>query len=69
MIVGVQVTATEVTVGAISTANLAPPDFDESSTDVAVTVSEPEVGTVPGAVYSPELETLPEIADQVTAEL
>lgn len=59
----------EVTVGANSTANLAVPDFDESSSDVAVTVSEPEVGTVPGAVYSPELEILPEVADQVTTEL
>jgi hypothetical protein len=34
-----------------------------------VTVSDPEAGTVAGDVYSPELEIVPETADQVTAEL
>jgi hypothetical protein len=32
-------------------------------------VSEPEVGTVAGAMYDPELEIVPETADQATAEL
>jgi hypothetical protein len=41
----------------------------ESWVEVAVMVSEPEAGTAAGAVYSPELEIVPETADQVTAEL
>ena len=48
---------------------VAGPDLVESSVEVALTVSEPEVGTVAGAVYSPELETVPETADHVTPEL
>jgi hypothetical protein len=37
--------------------------------EVALIVSDPEAGTVAGAVYNPELEIVPETADQVTAEL
>jgi hypothetical protein len=44
-------------------------DLVESCVEVAVTVSDPEAGTVAGDVYSPELEIVPETADQVTAEL
>ena len=48
---------------------LAEPVFVESSVEVAVMVSDPEAGTVAGAVYSPELEMAPETADQLTVEL
>jgi hypothetical protein len=48
---------------------VAVPVFVGSSVEVALTVSEPEVGTVAGAVYSPELEIVPETADQATPEL
>jgi hypothetical protein len=41
----------------------------ESCEEVAVMVSDPEAGTVAGAVYSPALEIVPEAADQVTVEL
>jgi hypothetical protein len=34
-----------------------------------VIAAEPEVGTVAGAVYDPELDIEPELADQDTAEL
>lgn len=67
---GEHATATEVMVtGMAVTVTLAEPDLVESCVEVAVTVSDPEAGTVAGAVYSPELEIVPEIADQVTAEL
>jgi hypothetical protein len=45
------------------------PDLVESWVEDAFMVSDPEAGTVAGAVYSPEPETVPETADQVTAEL
>ncbi len=45
------------------------PIFVESCVDVALTVDAPEEGTVAGAVYSPELEIVPESAVQFTAEL
>jgi hypothetical protein len=51
------------------TARVNVPDLVESSVDVALIVSEPEAGALAGAVYSPELETVPETADQVTVEL
>jgi hypothetical protein len=70
MLVGVQETLTEVMVeGTVVTVTLALPDFVESWVEVALTVSDPEAGTVAGAVYSPELEIVPETADQVTEEL
>jgi hypothetical protein len=37
--------------------------------EVAVIVSDPETGTEVGAVYSPELEIVPECAEQATVEL
>jgi hypothetical protein len=55
--------------GGGATVIVAVPDLVESAVEVALTVSVPEVGMVAGAVYSPELEMVPEIADQVTAEL
>jgi hypothetical protein len=45
------------------------PVLVESCIEVAVIVAEPEAGTVAGAVYNPELEIVPEFADQATAEL
>jgi hypothetical protein len=51
------------------TVNAAVPDLVESCVEVALTVSDPEVGMVAGALYSPELEMVPETADQVTTEL
>jgi len=48
---------------------VADPDFVVSWVEVAVIVSDPEVGTLAGAVYAPELDILPETADHVTAEL
>jgi hypothetical protein len=62
-------TATDVMVGAGATVTVAVPDFVESCVEIALTVSDPDVGTVAGAVYIPELEIVPEFADQVTAEL
>ena len=70
MDVGEQATATEVMVtGTGVTVTLAEPDLVESWVEVAVIEAEPEAGTVGGAVYRPELEIVPEFADQVTAEL
>lgn len=67
---GEHVTAIEVTVtGTAITVTLADPALVESCVEVAVMVSDPETGTDAGAVYSPELEIVPEFADQVTAEL
>jgi hypothetical protein len=51
------------------TAIEAEPDLVASCVEVAATVSDPEGGAVAGAVYRPELEIVPETADQVTAEL
>jgi hypothetical protein len=48
---------------------VADPDLVESWVEVAVMEADPEAGTAAGAVYSPELEIVPETADQVTAEL
>jgi hypothetical protein len=62
-------TATEVMVRAGATITDAVPDLVESSEEVALMVSDPEMGTVAGAVYCPELEIVPEVAAQVTVEL
>jgi hypothetical protein len=51
------------------TVMLAVPASVESSVDVAVIVSDPEAGTVAGAVYTPELVMVPEVAVHVTVEL
>jgi hypothetical protein len=48
------------------TVTVAVPDFVGSCVEVAVMVALPELGTVAGAVYSPELEIVPVLADQVT---
>jgi oligoribonuclease (3'-5' exoribonuclease) len=69
MDVGVQVTVTDVIVEAAVTVTYAELDLIESCVEVAVTVSDPEAGTVAGAVYNPVLEIVPETADQVTVEL
>ena len=70
MDVGVHATATEVMVTGIAvTVTLAEPALVESWEEMAVMVSDPEAGTVAGAVYSPALEIVPEAADQVTVEL
>jgi len=45
------------------------PDFVGSSVEFAVIVSLPEAGTVAGAVYNPEFETVPATADQKTPVL
>jgi hypothetical protein len=66
---GEQITVTDVIVGGTVTVTVAEPDLVESCVEVAVTVSDPDAGTVAGAVYSPEFEIAPETADQVTAEL
>ena len=66
---GEQATVTDVIVAATVTVTVAEPDLFESCVEMAVTVSDPEAGTVAGAVYSPELEIVPDTADQVTAEL
>jgi hypothetical protein len=66
---GEQVTESEVIVTGTVTVTVVDPDLVESSVDEAVIVSEPEAGTVAGAVYSPELEIVPEPADHVTVEL
>ncbi len=62
--------AVSVTVGctgaAVVTVIAAVPDFVASCVEVAVMVAAPEAGTVADAVYSPELEIVPEFADQVT---
>ncbi|HEX4019932.1 MAG TPA: hypothetical protein VHX63_02210 [Acidobacteriaceae bacterium] len=55
--------------GGAVTVKVAEPVLVESWVEVALMVSDPEAGTVAGAVYSPELEIVPETADQVTAEL
>jgi hypothetical protein len=48
---------------------VAEPDLALSWVDVAVMEVEPEAGTVAGAVYSPELEIVPDPAVQLTPEL
>jgi hypothetical protein len=48
---------------------VAVPDLVESCVDVALIMSDPEAGAVAGAVYRPELEIVPETADQDTVEL
>lgn len=45
------------------------PDFVESCVEVALIVAEPEAGAADAAVYAPALVSVPESADQVTAEL
>ena len=69
--VGLQTRETAVIVGDVAAVMviLAVPSFVVSWVEVALTISEPEAGTVAGAVYSPVLEMVPEVADQVTAEL
>jgi hypothetical protein len=62
-------TETEEMIPETVTVNVADPDLVESWVAVALTVSDPEVGMFAGAVYNPELEIVPEAADQVTAEL
>jgi hypothetical protein len=66
-----QETVTDVIVGAVGAviAIFAEPSFVGSSVEIALTLSEPDVGTVDGEVYRPEVETVPEAADQVTFEL
>ena len=69
---GVAVTKTPVMVGSgvvMVTGTTADPDFVASSVEIALTVSQPELGAVIGAVYIPELEIVPVTADQITAEL
>jgi hypothetical protein len=51
------------------TVTVAEPDLALSWVDVAVMEVEPEAGTVAGAVYSPELEIVPDPAVQLTPEL
>jgi hypothetical protein len=67
-VIGVHETLTDVIVGGGVTVTVAVPDFVESCMEVALIVSDPEAGTVGGAVYSPEPEIVPETADQVTVE-
>jgi len=69
MDVGEQATATDVIVTGTITVTVADPDFVVSWVEVALIVSEPELGTVAGAVYTPELDIVPETAAHVTAEL
>jgi hypothetical protein len=69
MLVGVQVTATEVTVAGVVTATVAEDDFAVFWTEVAVMVAEPEVGAVAGAVNTPVAEIVPAVVVHVTAEL
>lgn len=45
------------------------PDFVESCIEVAFMFATSELGGVPGAVYRPELEIVPESANHVTVEL
>jgi hypothetical protein len=66
---GEQTTVTEVIVDGTVTVTVAEPALVNSCVEVAVIVAEPEAGTVAGAVYNPELEIVPESADQVTEEL
>lgn len=67
---GEQLTVTEAIVtGTAVTVTLAEPVLVESAVEIAVIVSDPEAGTIAGAVYIPELEIVPETADHVTAEL
>jgi hypothetical protein len=66
---GEQVTATEVIVSGTVTVTVVEPDLVESCVEVALMVSEPKAGALAGAVYCPELEIVPETADQVTLEL
>jgi hypothetical protein len=63
-----QVTVTELIVPEGWTKMLADPDFVESWTEVAVTVTCALVATT-GAVNTPLLSTEPELAVQFTAEL
>ena len=71
MEVGLQARETAVIAGVAGAVMVifAVPSFVGSSDDVALTVSEPEVGAVAGAVYKPVFEIVPETADQVTLEL
>jgi len=69
IIVGELVTETELIVEATINVTVAEPDSPGFSVDVAVMVSDPEAGTLAGAVYSPMPEIVPETADQVRAEL
>jgi hypothetical protein len=67
---GEQTTVTDaIVMGMAVMVTLAEPDLVESWVEVAVMDAEPELGTVAGAVYNPELEIVPEFADQVTVEL
>lgn len=68
-VVGVHETLTDVIVDGAVIVTLAEPDLVESWVEVALMVSVPEAGTDIGAMYRPELEIVPETADQVTAEL
>ncbi|MGA9587720.1 MAG: hypothetical protein WBQ95_20490 [Terracidiphilus sp.] len=72
MDVGLQARETAVMAGGAAGAVMeifAVPSFVESSVEIALTLSEPAAGTADGAVYRPELETVPETADHVTLEL
>jgi hypothetical protein len=71
MVDGLQPRDTEVMVGEAGAVMLifAAPSFVVSWVEVALTLSEPDVGTAAGAVYRPELETVPKAADQATLEL
>jgi len=51
-----------VTAGGAVTVTTAVPDFVESACEVAVMVTVPPVGTVPGAVYKPDELTVPMLA-------
>jgi hypothetical protein len=64
--VGLQETETEVMVGGVVTVTTALPDLVVSWTDVAVTVTEPDVA---GAANNPEELIVPALADHVTDEL
>jgi hypothetical protein len=64
--VGLQETETEVMVGGAVTVTVKLPLLVVSWTDVAVTVTEPDVA---GAVNNPEELIVPAFADQVTDEL
>jgi len=61
---GVHTTETEVTVAGIATISVAEPDLVESWVEVAVIVGVP----APEGENTPEAETVPPVADQVTPE-
>ena len=65
---GVQTTLTEVIVGAAAMVRFAKPDLVASCVLFAMIVAWPPVGTVAGAVNSPEVVIVPASVDQVTAE-